>query len=176
MLPFESNRTGTIPLQARVAGLGRRSRAAGDEFFHGMKFGAEGSLVFAPLIAYEIGAAQRGEVLPTAAARTAGLVTFPVMNGLAAGALKFLIPGMPAVGFIGGLLAFYPDSVIQDSIMRGVRTVTEAGRRLRRLETGQWYQDTILAQNQRQAAVMEMSGALGASRQYLGNEAALMHR
>ena len=145
-------------------------------FWQGLRFGAEGATLGLPFIAFEVGMAQRGEVIPTAATRAIGLVTYPALNGLISGALGYVFPALPAVGLIGGLLAFYPDSVIQEKLLYGFRQMKDAASHVRRLETGAWYQDSMVAQQQRMQAVSEMSGALGTSRRWLGQEAAFMHR
>jgi hypothetical protein len=142
----------------------------------GMRLGTDGALLGLPFIALETGLAQRGEVLPTATARTAGLVTYPAISGLMAAGLTLAFPGLRFAGFLGGVAAMYPDALVQDSLLRGLKTVTAAARNLRQLQVGGSYRDTEFAQMARLRALTEMSGALGASRRYLGQEAALMHR
>lgn len=156
----------------------RSSRLAGAAggFWKGLRFGADGALIGLPFIAMETGMAQRGEVVPTIVARSAGLVTFPVMAGLVSAGLGVLFPELKGIGLIGSVLGMYPDGLVQDGLLRGVRTVTASGRQLRHLEMGGTYQDTEMAQGQRLTALTEMGGAIGASRRYLGQEAALMHR
>lgn len=159
--------------EKRLAGSGNWTARG---FWGGLRFGAEGATLGLPFIAFEVGMAQRGEVIPTAVARGIGLVTYPALNGLISGALGYAFPGMRLVGLVGGLLAIYPDSLIQDKLLYGVRQMSEAAKHVRQLETGGGYQDTGLAQHQRMQAITEMSGALGVSRRYLGQEASLMHR
>ena len=145
-------------------------------FWQGMRFGAEGALIGAPLIAFEVGRAQRGEAIPTLIGRSAGLVSYPAVAGLFSAAIAVTCPWMKFIGFAGGMAALYPDQLLQDSIIRGVRMMTAAAQHMRRVETGGWYQDSMRAQQTRMQGIAEMSGALGASRAYLGQEAALMHR
>lgn len=155
-----------------AAASGRSSRA----FWKGMQWGAEGALIGLPFIALEAGLAHRGEVVPTAMARTAGLVTYPALSGLTSAALTVLFPELRGAAFLGGLLGMYPDAMVQGGLLRGVRFMTDAARQTRHLEFGGTYQDSEFAQSQRRTALTEMSGALAASRRYLGQEAALLHR
>ena len=141
-----------------------------------MGWGAEGALLGLPFIAMEAGMAQRGEVLPTIASRSLGLVSYPAISGLTAAGLTLLFPELRAAGFLGGMLGMYPDALVQGSMLRGFRGLTEAARHTRHLEFGGTYQDTDVAQSHRQTALAEMSGAVAASRRYLGQEAALFHR
>lgn len=149
---------------------------AAKSFWKGMQWGAEGSLVGLPMIALEAGMAQRGEVVPTTLGRTAGLVSYPAMSALTAAALGLAFGSFTGVGLVAGILAMYPDQLLQDSLIRGIRTVTDAGRQIRHLETGGSYQDSLLARNQRMNAIREMSGAHQVSRRFLGQEALFFHR
>jgi hypothetical protein len=156
--------------------VARATTPASQFFWKGMQWGAEGSMIGLPLIAMETGMAQRGEMLPTIAARTTGLVTYPAMTGLLAAGLTVFFPELRAAGFIGGVLGMYPDALVQDGLLRGIRTMTASARAVHHLETGGTYQDTELAQRQRMSALTEMSGAVSTGRRYLGQEAALLHR
>lgn len=163
-----------LSVWGRRAALARTPASRG--FWKGLQFGAEGAMVGLPLIALEAGMAQRGEAVPTIMARTAGLVTYPAISGVISGGLALMFPELKAVGFIGGMLGMYPDALVQDGLLHSLRLATDTAQQLRRLELGGGYQDSDLAQAQRMGALSEMSGALGSSRRYLGQEAALLHR
>jgi hypothetical protein len=171
------DKAGQIPLetfwQRRAAYAGSYARSS---FWKGMGFGAEGSMLGLPFIAMEAGMAQRGEVVPTLVARSAGLVTYPAISGVIAGGLALAFPQLKYVGFLASVVGMYPDSLVQEGLLHGLRLATDAARHLRHLEMGGTYQDSVLAQSQRMTALTEMSGAIGAGRRYLGQEAALMHR
>jgi hypothetical protein len=149
-------------------------------FWSGMKLSGIGIAAGVPMIAYEAGHAQRGEVLPTALGRTVGLMTFPALSGaLAAGgamAATALGLSVPGIGAFAVLASIYPDVMIGNSINRSIRSLTAAGRQVHHLEFGGSFQDTDTARQMRNYALYEMSGATSASRRYLGQEAALMHR
>ena len=63
-----------------------------------------------------------------------------------------------------------------NAVLGKVRFLTQADQRMRGLEMGCRYQDTLSARAIRIRSVEAMSGSLGAARRYLGNEAMLMHR
>ncbi len=145
-------------------------------FWQGMRWGAEGSMIGLPMIAMEAGLAQRGEVVPTIATRGIGMVAYPAMSGMISAGLTVLFPEIRGAAFLGGILGMYPDALFQGGLLRVIRTAKDASRAVHHLEMGGTYQDSQLAQSQRTSALMEMSGTVGASRRYLGQEAALFHR
>jgi hypothetical protein len=135
-----------------------------------------------PLVAYSAGKAQRGEKLSTLASGTAGLATLPMMAGWGTNAFRLVAPtlGGPAgavAGFLAGaLLSATPNEWLRSGVFRSMRLLTDRGRSLRRLEMGGDYRDTETAAAMRQAAVQEMTGTRQATRTWLGQEAAFLHR
>lgn len=146
-------------------------------FWSGFRWGADGNMLSLPFIAYEAATAQRGEVIPTATGRVAGLMAYPALAGvMAAGVAMMPGVGVAAAGLIAGLMALYPNALLEDGISRRIRVLSNAARQVRRLEMGGAYEDTETAQRQRMLAVQEMSSTMQISRRYLGQEARLFHR
>lgn len=153
---------------------------ASKAFWHGVKDAGTGNLLGLPFIALEVGSAQRGEQVPILMGRGAGLMTYPAMTGImAAGATmvaETLGFAIPAVGIFASLAALYPDSCVQNTIIRSVKVLNATARQVNHLEFGGSYQDSETAQSMRLRGLQEMSGAIGNSRGFLGQEAAFMHR
>jgi hypothetical protein len=140
-------------------------------FSHGLKLGMNGSLLGVPFIAFEAGAAQRGERLPTMASSAIALATYPIMTGVIAGALAATGIGAPVAAFMSLFLASYPNSELEAGLNRGFKKFTKLSQHIHRLEMGGDYTDTETAYNQRLLAVRDMSGSFQSARRYLGQEA-----
>lgn len=117
-----------------------------------------------PAVAYAAGHARRGEMLEDTVSKSASMIGVPVL-ATAIGAMT----GNPFLGLALGLL---PTRGIERRLNGAVRLLTQFEQRTRRLETGGSYQDTATTAALRLRSMAEMSGALGASRRFLGNEAA----
>jgi hypothetical protein len=146
-------------------------------FWSGMKAGADGNMLGLPFVAYEMGTAQRGEMLATATGRVTGLCTYPVTAGLTLAMLS-AIPGVNVVAYpiVAAILAQFPNSYLENKIISGIRTLNQAGRRIRRLEVGGDFEDSESASAARQRSLRELTGTMQTSRRYLGQEALFMHR
>lgn len=118
-----------------------------------------------PAIAYTAGHSKRGELLSDVASRSAAQIGVPVL-ATAIGA----ITGNPLLGLALGLL---PTRGIERNLHGAVKMLTQLEQNTRRLEMGGSYQDTATSAGLRLRSVQEMSGSMGASRRYLGNEAAI---
>jgi hypothetical protein len=155
---------------------GSRTRPS-KAFWRGVDWGAGGNMLGLPFIAYEVGTAQRGEMLPTAAGRTMGLMTYPALSGVIAFGLA-MIPGVnvATAGIAAGLMAMYPNGVLEDGMSRGIRAITDTAKQIRHIEMGGSYQDSQSAEQQRMRALQEMGGAMQTSRRWLGQEAVFFHR
>jgi hypothetical protein len=132
-----------------------------------------------PLVAFSAARAQRGEKLATLASGAAWMTAMPTI-GLMAGKAITIASGGPvswAANFVGTvLLTTKPGEVLQHSAYRGIRYLQTFDRRQRRLQMGGNYKDSETNRALRMSGIQEMSAALGASRRYLGNEAALLHQ
>ena len=128
-------------------------------------------------MAAELATCKRGELLPTATGRGAGLLLYPAITGITMSALTLLTPfsgGTTAI--LASLLALYPDTVIENMAISRIRRIGEEGKYARRFQFGGDFQDTQSALALRQRAVRDMSGAHTTARRYLGHEASLLHR
>lgn len=165
--------------QSRFAQWAQRAKemTPGRAFVEGTKAGADGNMLSLPFIAYEVGHAQRGEAISVATGRLSGLVTYPVMTGLTL-AVMAAIPGvnLAATPFIAAAIASFPNTMLEDKVISGVRLITDTARQIRRLEFGGSYQDSTSAQAIRELGIRELTGTMQSSRRYLGQEAALLHR
>ena len=148
----------------------------GRAFGHTFKSGFQGNLLSVPFIAFEVGTAQRGEQVGTLVGQTTGILTYPVFAGIIAAGVA-MIPGVNvAAGLIAGIVAMYPNSLLQESVTRKINWLGQTGKNIRHLETGGSYQDTDYAARARQSHMMELSSASAPMRRYLGNEARIHHR
>ena len=141
--------------------------------------GPSNARMLIPLVGFSAAKAQRGEKLATMASGTATLLAMPSTAWIASKGIA-MVAGGP-VGFAANLIGVVlltskPNEMIRHSIYRGMRYLQSFDRRVRRLEMGGRYTDSETNQALRMSGVQEMSAALGASRRYLGNEAALMHQ
>lgn len=161
---------------AMNAGLLPSARRVSGSFYKAMKLSGDGMFLAAPFIGLEVASAEPGDRLATGAASTAGLFTYPVLAGMIAAGLAMTGVGTPAAAWIALVLAAFPNSKVEDGIHRGIRSFTDWGRQVRRLEMGGRYQDTEQARAQRYQAISAMSATMQNSRRYLGQEALLLHQ
>lgn len=146
-------------------------------FYKGISDGSKGNLMFMPLVAYEVGTAQRGEQIATASGRIGGMMTYPALAGFAAAGIA-LIPGvnLAAAGILAGIVAMYPNSLLENSVIRKINWLSQTGKNIRHAELGGSYFDTDYAKNTRQLHMQELSSAIQPARRYLGSEAIFRHR
>lgn len=146
-------------------------------FFSGLSYGAKGTPINGILAAFEVAEAERGQKVPTLLGKTAGIMAYPVLTGIATVGLS-LIPGIGtgAAVFMSLFLAGYESDLLGNSISRKIKTFTEFGKRVRHLEMGGSYIDTELARRQRLLAIQDINATMIPRRRYLGQEALLMHR
>lgn len=142
-----------------------------------MRLGAGWLAVGVPLAAFEAANAPKGQKISMLTGQTGGLLMYPALAGVASMGLS-VIPGIGPITAVvlGSMLAAYPDNLLGNSLARKVRTFSEFGLRSRHLEMGGSYQDTLLAERQRQIAIQDMNATMIPGRRYLGQEALLMHR
>lgn len=146
-------------------------------YFKGARLTGGSVLYGIPLIALEAGSAQPGEQIPTMTGRLAGLAIQPALAGLTSAALVTAVGCPPAAaGIAGALLAAYVSIEIGNSMIRGLSLISKHGSEARRVAFGGDYEDTATARARRQRALRDISGALPASRQWLGQEALILHR
>lgn len=119
-----------------------------------------------PGIAYAAGHSRRGELLPEIVSKSATTIGVPVL-ATAIGALT----GNPLLGLALGLL---PTERLNRKLFGATRFLTQLETNARHLETGGSYRDTETAAALRFRSMSEMSGSMGASRRFLGNEAAIL--
>jgi hypothetical protein len=149
--------------------------------FRAAKWSTEGALVFGmPMIAFSSSHADRGEKLPTLAAESVGLATYPVTAGLMTLGLLmvpgsgFLTPGAKAM--VASMAASFPNEWLVGRINRGFNKLSQTDQWVNRLRMGGDYRDTGTAAEFRNRAVREMTNAFQPARTLLGQEAKLLHR
>jgi len=81
-----------------------------------------------------------------------------------------------AAVIIGTILAGYISTKIENKVIKGLSFVSKAGEKSRHVAFGGDVDDTLTAQKRRQRAMRDMSGALSPARQWLGQEALILHR
>ena len=161
-----------------IIGIGSSPKKA---LWNSVKYGTMiGGTLSLGLAGYETARAQRGEVIPTMGGSALGLISYPAV-ATATGAS--IIGGAAALGFstvglglAAGVAALFLDVAVTKGAVKGIRYLSDVGRQIRHFETGGNYKDTRVAQNLRYQAAYEMSGATGSARNYLGREAAFLHR
>lgn len=148
-----------------------------NSFIRGFDEAKSGILWSMPLAAIELAGAKRGEITPTLAGKTVGMVSYSLLSGAITTGLA-MIPGINVgtAAFMAMMLAMYPNTKIESGITRAVRSLTNVGRQVRHLEFGGSYQDTETAYQQRQLAAQAIGSAMPAARRYLGQEALFFHR
>lgn len=130
-----------------------------------------------PQVSFSAAHAQRGEVLPTIAASSVGIASYPTLSAILNPAIKFLLPsvfGAASSAGLSSLIAIVPAYGLGVAAANSVRYFKSFGYKLRHIEMGGDYQDTATAANLRMRAVSEMSSANSYSRRWLGNEATFM--
>jgi hypothetical protein len=128
-------------------------------------------------VSFSASHAQRGEVLPTIAATSIGIASYPTLSYILNPAVKFLLPsvfGATGVAAMSSLVAVLPAYGLGVAAARSVRYFKDFGYKLRHIEMGGDYQDTATASNLRLRTVSEMSSAMSYSRKWLGQEARIM--
>jgi hypothetical protein len=154
-----------------------RSAKIKQSFLGGVKFGAFGAVSDIALIGLQAKRAGRGGFTSAIIGQsTASVIGIPIA-GFAAAAVS-LIPGVGpfAAALIGETFALSAEYRIGASITDKVRLFTDLNRRVRHLEMGGDYKDTVTAQRQRLRAIQDMNASLIPGRRFLGQEALLMHR
>lgn len=139
------------------------------------KFGS--GLLNIPFGAFNIACSQRGEVLASTAGLAVSLITRPA-TAAATGAALSLIPGIgPIVGPVAAaIVSIYPNAPFAKSATKAVNWMTNQSKQIRHAEMGGSYVDTDYARAMRQRTLTELSGAIGSSRRFIGQEGLAYHR
>ncbi len=146
-------------------------------YFKGARMTRDNILWGLPLIALEAGAAQPGEQLPTFTGRVAGLAMQPTIAGLTSSALVATLGCPPAAAaLLATLAAAYISTEIENPLIRGLTWVTKSAEQSRHAAFGGNFQDTLTAQKRRQRAMRDLAGAMPPARQWMGQEALILHR
>jgi len=129
-----------------------------------------------PQIAFSAAHMHQGEVLPTVAALSVGIASYPGLSAIISPALRLMLPGfgVAASTLAASMMAVLPAYGIGKLTQSSVRYLNRFGYRLRHIEMGGDYQDTDTAYALRMRSVSEMSSAMSYSRRWLGNEALFM--
>lgn len=156
-----------------------------------LRSSSRGAIVFgAPLAAFSLLQAPRGDKLASVAGSAAGAASFPVLAAASMMAINaatlFLPPPFNVlarlgavrlgIGLAGLVSGFILSAQVEDGVFRGVRQLGALDRRVRSLEMGFGFRDTVEAQAWRERALYELDSAFQPARSYLGREAALLHR
>lgn len=141
-------------------GLGKAAKSVG-AVTHGLRG------LLALDVAASVAFAPRGRAVEKAAGAIGGQMT-----ALLGGAVGMMIAG-PAGAVVGAMLA---DPVGRNFAEHTYAAATHEGRMLRNLQTGGDYVDTPIAYTMRQRGLQELSSSLLNARQYLGQEANLLHQ
>jgi hypothetical protein len=152
-------------------------RQISNSYWKGHRFASEGAYWGLPIVALEVATAKRGEMVPTLLGKTAGLAIQPVASGLASAALTFSLGLPPAAAALAAtVLVGYATSQMENTLIRGLTTLSRVGRDEQRVRFGGGYVDTQSAQQRRQRAATELAGAMPVGRRWLGQEALFLHR
>lgn len=146
-------------------------------FLGGIGFGALGRVQDVAMIGFQAANAGRGGFVPSIIGQSAAIgLGIPLTGFISAGLC--LIPGVgPLAGaIVGNILSGYAELRFGSELIKKIRLFTDMHRRIRHLEMGGSYQDSLIAQRQRFRAIQDMNAALVPSRRYLGQEALIMHR
>jgi len=73
-------------------------------------------------------------------------------------------------------LAAYVSTKIEDPIIKGMSFAIKSTNKSRRVAFGGDYEDTVTAQKRRQRAMRDIVGVMPEARQWLGQEALILHR
>ncbi len=148
-----------------------------DSFSHGFRFAKDNLLWCIPAVALEAGLAKPGEQLPTLAGRTLGLGLQLPLTGIMAAGITATIGCPPAAAALAAMfLAAYASSKIEDPLIRGMSYAIKSSVDSRRVAFGGDYEDTETAQKRRQRAMKDIAGVMPEARQWLGQEALILHR
>jgi hypothetical protein len=146
-------------------------------FWGGIKMTKDNVMFGLPLIAMEAGMAQPGEAIPTLTGRLAGLTMQPALSGAISAGLVAMVGFPPAAAaIVSTILAVYISTKIENPLIRGLYWATKHGSEAQHVAFGGNVDDTLTSQKRRQRAMREMSGALTPARQWLGQEALILHR
>jgi hypothetical protein len=152
-------------------------RNIGTAYTKGFHMMAQGWALNLPFIALEAGAAQRGEMLPIIAGRTAGMLAQPVMGGIVSAGLVASL-GLPpvAAAVAATMLIAVGSNYFENKLIRGIQMLKRETANAQRLSFGQGFKDNPTARAMRMRAVQEMNYTLVPSRRWLGQEARILHR
>lgn len=138
------------------------------------------SLMGVSSVAFASARTHRGEVLPTSAATSVGLASFPALSAVIAPAVRWgalpLSLGAGATGALAALIAIKPAFGLAHATAKGIRWFRDIDYKLRHIELGGSYEDTSTAANLRMRSVRDMSSTFGNSRKWLGQEASYYSR
>jgi hypothetical protein len=164
--------------QAELFGKGlTRADKLQKSFLGGARFGAFGFGPNLAIIGFQAANAGPGGFVPAIIGQSAAQAVGIPIAGFAAAAVS-LIPGVGplAAAVVGSMVAGYADVRMGASFANKVRWFTDLNRRIRHVEMGGSYQDTLTAKRQRLRALQDMNSAMIPGRRYLGQEALIMHR
>ena len=148
-----------------------------NSFFKGARITGDNIIWGIPFIALEAGSAQPGEQIPTLTGRIAGLAAQPALAGIMSAGLTASVGCPPAAAAIIAMIgAAYVSVKFEDPLIRGFNWITKHTTEGRRVSFGGDFQDTVTSQARRQRALRDIAGAMPASRQWLGQEALILHR
>lgn len=148
-----------------------------NSFFKGARLTGDNLIWGIPFIALEAGSAQPGEQLTTLTGRVAGLVSQPALAGIVSAGLTASVGCPPAAAaIIAAVGAAYISVKFEDPLIRGLNWLTKNATEGRRVAFGGSFQDTVTSRARRQRALRDIAGAMPASRQWLGQEALILHR
>ena len=149
----------------------------GNAFFKGARFTGDNVMWGLPFVALEAGLAQPGEKVPVLTGRLFGLAAQIPIAGALSSATVALIGCPPAAAAVAAALAAaYVSAKLEDPFIRGLKVFTQKALTSRRVAFGGDFKDTVTSQARRQRALRELAGAMPASRQWLGQEALILHR
>lgn len=147
-----------------------------NSFFKSSRIVGNNIIFGIPLIAFEAAHAGRGEQLPVLGGRLAGLAVTPALTGIASAGLTALIGLPPAAATIGALLiAGYAGYLIEKPLIKTFSYISKAAYHSRSVGFGGDVQDTVSAHKLRQRALRALAGGLPPAKQWLGQEALILH-
>ena len=154
-----------------------RGKKIQKSFLGGVRFGMLSTVQDVALVGFQASRAGKRGFVPAIIGQSAASVIGIPIAGVASAA-ACLIPGIgPGIAaVIGTMVSGYSDVMIGGYLSNKVRLFTDLNYRIRHLEMGGDYQDTLTAQRQRLRAVQDMNASLIPGRRFLGQEALLMHR
>jgi hypothetical protein len=140
------------------------------------KWAVGGNMLNIPVIGFTAGMAERGERVAALSGPLFGLATYPAMAAATA-AMLCMVPFCPpmAIPFLAGVIAIYPNGLLEESVTGVVKALSKEGNRVGRLQMGGKYTDTPYASQQRQNAMAELTYAAQTSRRVLGQESMFLH-